>query len=520
MLTPQELYYQYSTDPCEENTQGLSGQSANAGKGTPYDLQKLANFLKQLKYPCYSRAPYTQSTSDPKSISNTGVGKIALPFRFLQRLDVEAFSEIQPDIKSGTSHAIRNACDVMRACFLESRGQRLQWEHRGATEHMEYFGKNSLTDCLMVLGPDLVSEEEAEQRGTGCGPLDCLQAVGKLPNNEGVALGGPFACIPLKPPGSLDNKIGCSTCDFCPEDDPDDPCCKASGCEGKVNVCCHDTPGTRKGIWDFSVRTSDTPGSHPLKHVGILKRKSYGGYVNLLNNSGANFYSCPPDLFLQYFQTINQYNYKTHSNNNLSLGTENIQRVKTISLVLPSSERSIPEQIRDLIYNGYGVVIMSNIGFSNKRDSSGLSYPDRIWYHTYAIIGYDDRKTDYNECVYLLANSWGRWNSGGHPSWGPIPDGSFLVTESHLSCMTQFFRSDQVGCRNRTRLFNGKQIVDPGCFTGLGGDSSCSPWFCDKKQRSTGLVFALSMVDGFPRQQLDYVQFYQKRQNDDTTANA
>ena len=515
MLTPQELYYQYSTDPCEDGTKGLGNEYARVGKGTPYDLQKLANFLKQLKYPCFTRAPYTQVPSNQNGISHTGDGKVALPFRFLQRLDVEAFTEIQPDIKSGTSHAIRNACDVMRACFLESRGQRLQWEHRSAPEHMEYFGKNSITDCLMVLGPDLVSESEAELRGTGCGPLDCLNAVGKLPNSEGVALGGPFDCIPLFPPGSLNNRIGCSTCDFCPEDDPDDPCCKASGCEGKVNICCHDTPGTRKGIWDYKDIFNENNPERPLKHIGILKRKSYGGYVNLLNNSGPNFYACPGDILLKYFQSINQYDYSSHKlkspNTALPLGTEYIQRVKTISLVLPSSV-SIVQQIKDLIYNGYGVVLMSNIGFPNKRDSSGLSYPDRIWYHTYAVIGYDDRKTEYNECVYLLANSWGRWNSGGHPSWGPIPDGSFLVTESHLSCMTTMFRSDQKGCRTTTKIEQGSISTIPGCFSN-GIDNSCSPWDCDQKQKATGMVFALSLSDGFPKQNLDYTQFYGTREN-------
>lgn len=513
MLTPEELYYQYSTDPCEYGRQGLDSEEASVGKGTPYDLAKLANFLKQLKYPCYSKAP--------NEITGTGSNQLALSFRFLQKLDVEAFFEIQPDIKSGTSHAIRNACDVMRACSLEAKGQRLQWEHRSATEHMEYFGKNSITDCLMVLGPDLVAEEEAAQRATGCGVMDCLNAVGVLPlKTEGVALGAGFACIPLLPPGSLNNKIGCSTCDFCPEDDPDDPCCLAQTCEQKIRICCHDTSGQRQGIWDWRKNTADEAEGFLLKHIGILKRKSYGGYANLLNNSGPEFYACPADLLLSYFQTINQYDYKTYTDI-LSVNQEYIERVKTISLVLPTafpSQKTIPEQIKDLIYNGYGVVLMSNIGFPNKRDSSGVSYPDRIWYHTYAVVGYDDRKTEYSECVFLLANSWGRWNTGGHPSWGPIPDGSFLVTESHLNCMTQVFRSDKVGCRTTTTINRGKQEIRPGCFPGV--DNSCSPWECATKQKATGLVFALSLENGFPKQDINHAQFYRQRrffpQSDDT----
>lgn len=499
MLTPQELYYLYSTEPCENEV----------GRGTPYDLKKLANFLKQLKYPCYTRAPHTQTSSE-QGILNSGSGKIALPFKFLQRLDVEAFSEIQPNIKSGTSHAIRNACDIMRACFLEASNNRLLWDYRGATEYMQFFGDNSLTDCLMMLGPDLVPENQAMQRGTGCNPIDCLP--GKLPRKSGVALGAEFSCKPV--PGTM-NQRECTSCDDCEaeSDDPNpSPCCKANGCEGVVNACCGDTPGTRTGVWDYSNIFNENNTDKPLKHIGLLKRKSYGGYANFINNSGPNFYACPGDIFLKYFQTLNEYDYSSHAvkkidTSTLSLGTETIGRARTISILSSGNT----QQIKDLLYNGYGVVLMTNVGFPNKRDSSGLSYPDRIWYHTYTIIGYDDRKTEYDECVYLLANSWGPWNSGGHPSWGPIPEGSFLVTESHLSCMIRLFRADQQGCRTKTTISGGNITTELGCFSGEGGDDSCSPWICDKRQRVTGIVFGLSLVDGFPKQNLDYLQFYQTR---------
>jgi hypothetical protein len=32
-----------------------------------------------------------------------------------------------------------------------------------------------------------------------------------------------------------------------------------------------------------------------------------------------------------------------------------------------------------------------------------------------------------SEPAFLVQNSWGKWNDGGHPSWGKIPDGSFLI---------------------------------------------------------------------------------------------
>jgi hypothetical protein len=28
---------------------------------------------------------------------------------------------------------------------------------------------------------------------------------------------------------------------------------------------------------------------------------------------------------------------------------------------------------------------------------------------------------------FLICNSWGKWNSGGHPEWDSLPDGSFLI---------------------------------------------------------------------------------------------
>jgi hypothetical protein len=522
MLTPKELYYEYTTSPCEMGVIDFVGRpEQNVGRGTPYDLPRLSNFLKQLKYPCFNKAPYTQiepSDSDPFGILNTGSRKLALPFRFLQRIDVEAFSEIQPDIKSGTSHAIRNACDVMRACYVEASGTRSSWEHRGATEYLQYFGQNYITDCLMLLGPDLVPESDSMNRGTGCGDLDCLPKFD--PKKEGSALGATFECKQNEKSGFRE----CTPCGACtsnPEDiTPDQQdCCTSGSCAEKMNWCCGDITGTRYGYWEYTQLTTDTTNvtneDFPLRHIGILKRKSYGGYVNLINNSGPNFYSCPGDILLKYFQTINNYDYKTNkyekSKNVDYLGkpVETIDRVRTISIIQFTNTSNVLQSIKDLIYNGYGVILMTNVGFPNIRDSGGVSYPDRIWYHSYAIIGYDDRKVDYTECVYLLANSWGKWNDGGHPSWGPIPDGSFLVTESHLQCMLNLYRVDKVNCRRKTSVSNPNDPNNDPCVD----DTACSPWGCATKQHAMGMVFALSMTEGFPKQDLDYTQFYKAREN-------
>jgi hypothetical protein len=489
MLTPKELYYQYTSKPCEndivfdEYNQAVGGD----GRGTPYNLSELGNFLKQLKYPCYSIAPYASvepSDQDPYGILNTGLNKLGLPFKFLERLDVEAFKEIQPDIKSGTSYAVRNACDIARSCRLFALNQELTWEHRGATEYLYHFGNNSLIRCLMMLGPDLVSENEAFERATSCGPLGCLPR----------ALGGGWSCAPGEAPGSV-KCIACGECTKEPDEiEPgEQSCCTAATCEQYGNWCCNDVSGERYSTWGYN--------GFPLKHVGLLIRKSYGGYANFLNSSGPNFYSCNDKLFLQYFQSINNYDYINNQVlNNSNSSSTNIDRMRTISIIDPTSPPYAVNRIKDLLYNGYGVVLMTNIGFPNSRDSGGLSYPDRIWYHSYAIIGYDDRKVDYDECVYLFANSWGNWNTGGHPKWGPIPNGSFLVTETHLKCMINLFRTDKKSCASRNQKIPCEDT------------SSCAPFECATRQKAMGMVFALSINEGFPKQELDYAQFYKVRE--------
>lgn len=517
MLNPKELYYYYTVDPCEGG--GLDffkRPQSDVGRGTPYDLPRLSNFLKQLKYPCYTKAPYSRKlpSEDPLGIKDTGKRKLCLSYKFLQRLDVEAFTEIQPDIQSGTSHAVRNACDIMRACSLEEKKNYKDWEHRGATEYMQHFGANFITDCLMTLGPDLIPEFKAVyERWTGCGDLDCLPAWKNA--GGGSALGSPaFKC---QQKGDAAGEE-CSPCKKCPEDNKEDPCCKATTCEAKMELCCTDVVGERNGqfrvgmgsrtFYDITPDEINLPTEeYPLIHIGLLKRKSYDGYVNLLNNTGQSFYSCPGDLMLKYFQKINNYDYVNDTTTAKKTGLS-IDRARTISLVYFLDPNEIVSSIKDLLYNGYGVVIMTNIGFPNYRDSTGLSYPDRIWYHSYAIIGYDDRKVDYDECVYLLANSWGKWNDGGHPSWGPIPDGSFLVTESHLKCMVRLFRSDKKPCRKIYDRINDEE-------TGCEGErnDSCAPWDCAKNQGAAGMVFALSMKDGFPKQELNFNQFYKVREN-------
>lgn len=508
MMSPKELYDYYSQNACGSSIFG-------EGNGTPYELKKLVKFLKHIKYPCYSSAPHTTANSlsepaDPSGILGTGKNKVALPFKFVTRLDAEAFTEIQPTIHSGTSHGIRNACEITRACDIEQHKNYSAWEHRMATEYIEHFGNNSLPDCLMMLGPDIIYESDLTGRAMGCGPMSCW-----APKYVEGTIGADHTCTIMSPFDATSKCASCSPCSVNPvtgEPDPNDPCC-SSDCVKKTNECCK-APQTNRSDFSYYAPSEDGlfSGSQlggfidiALKHVGILKRKLYGGLANFLNNTGPNFNACPDIMFLKSFQAQNCHRYSPDVEPDT---TYCLDRMKTICILSGTSQK-IVDDIKDLIYNGYGVALFSNVGFSNTRDSTGLSYPDRIWYHTFAIIGYDDRKVEYNECVYLLANSWGKWNSGGRPSWGPIPDGSFLVTESHLKCMVAFNQNpDFVGCKKRF-CPEPCDAVTAKIYAGCTQENSCIPFECSANQSAFGLAVALSTKDGFPaRTYLDYKQFY------------
>ena len=96
----------------------------------------------------------------------------------------------------------------------------------------------------------------------------------------------------------------------------------------------------------------------------------------------------------------------------------NDHQIRTVSLI-----RTV-EEARDALANGYGLAVCSSYGFSNRRDSKGFAKVSGSWAHAMAWIACDDTN---GEPAFLVQNSWGKWNDGGHPEWGPIPDGSFLI---------------------------------------------------------------------------------------------
>jgi len=104
----------------------------------------------------------------------------------------------------------------------------------------------------------------------------------------------------------------------------------------------------------------------------------------------------------------------------------NDHQIKTTSLI-----RTI-EEARDALANGYGICVCSNYGFTNRRDSKGVARKSGSWAHAMAWTACDDTG---KEPLFLVQNSWGKWNDGGHPEWGPIPDGSFLIRASDAAGM-------------------------------------------------------------------------------------
>ena len=94
-------------------------------------------------------------------------------------------------------------------------------------------------------------------------------------------------------------------------------------------------------------------------------------------------------------------------------------QIKTVSNI-----RTV-EEARDALANGYGINVCSSYGFTKTRDAKGIARPSGSWAHAMAWIACDDTGS---EPLFLVQNSWGKWNDGGHPDWGKIPDGSFLIT--------------------------------------------------------------------------------------------
>lgn len=96
-------------------------------------------------------------------------------------------------------------------------------------------------------------------------------------------------------------------------------------------------------------------------------------------------------------------------------------QVKTISMV------TTIEEARDALANGYALSCCSGLGFSSTRDKNGIASRKGGWNHAMAWIACDDTREVIDEILFLIQNSWGKWNSG--PKRHGQPDGSFWVRE-------------------------------------------------------------------------------------------
>jgi hypothetical protein len=143
------------------------------------------------------------------------------------------------------------------------------------------------------------------------------------------------------------------------------------------------------------------------EHGGIILRKDYG-IVDLskYNSELGTRHKVPFDVYVREARK---------------------HQVKTISLI------KTVEEARDALANGYAISVCSGYGFSSRRDSKGIASKKGGWSHAMAWIACDDTRERHNETLFLVQNSWGKWNSG--PRVYDQPEGSFWIREKDAKGM-------------------------------------------------------------------------------------
>lgn len=91
------------------------------------------------------------------------------------------------------------------------------------------------------------------------------------------------------------------------------------------------------------------------------------------------------------------------------------------------------EELKDLLWNGYGVHCGSGIGVSAYGDP--ISRLRGSWSHDMQICGYDDRpetRQRFGQTIFFWDQSWGNWNRVENlpDEWQPWGEGMFALTES------------------------------------------------------------------------------------------
>lgn len=100
-------------------------------------------------------------------------------------------------------------------------------------------------------------------------------------------------------------------------------------------------------------------------------------------------------------------------------------------------------EARDLIANGYPIVIGSGIGFNQETDSDGFLHPGPTWWHALLLAGIDDKSTRPGGC---LLNWWPpTWIEGPKHKLG-TPSSAFWTDANTIDSMLS--KGDSIALSN------------------------------------------------------------------------
>jgi hypothetical protein len=113
------------------------------------------------------------------------------------------------------------------------------------------------------------------------------------------------------------------------------------------------------------------------------------------------------------------------------------------------------EQVRDFLFQGYGIFNCSAMAFERTRNEDGFSRQVGIWHHSQCLIGYDDRPDTvkkYGQALVCWLNSWAKWNTGPRRVRGTdleIPHGAFWTLASTIDRANNIALSSVAGWPRR-----------------------------------------------------------------------
>lgn len=137
---------------------------------------------------------------------------------------------------------------------------------------------------------------------------------------------------------------------------------------------------------------------------------------------------------------------------------EEFETIGRQHLIRTATRISGVEQLRDFIAAGFGVSSCGAESFSSARNEHGVSRRTRSgWSHSMAITAVDARRSTielYGSPLFLIQNSWGKWNRGsreirdatdGTGTPVLIPHGSFWARWPDIKRRTFYAMSSAMG---------------------------------------------------------------------------